>query len=106
MSTSASLRIGESIDSLRGLFKNPQEAQQPIDVNALALASLKTFHAELSDHGIAVITELAADLPPVVGHEGQLRAVVVNIVQNAIDELASLTDRARTLRIPHVYEAR
>jgi C4-dicarboxylate-specific signal transduction histidine kinase len=96
--TSASLRIAESIDSLRGLFKNPQEAQQPIDVNALALASLKTFHAELSDHGIAVMTELAADLPPVVGHEGQLRAVVVNIVQNAIDELASLSDRARTLR--------
>ena len=51
----ASLRIAESIDSLRGLFKNPQEAQQPIDVNALALASLKTFHAELSDHGIAVM---------------------------------------------------
>jgi signal transduction histidine kinase len=97
--TSASLRIGESIDSLRGLFKNPQEAQQPIDVNELALASLKTFHAELSDHGIAVITELAEQLPLVVGHEGQLRAVVVNIVQNAIDELAPLTDRARTVRI-------
>lgn len=97
--TSASLRIGESIDSLRGLFKNPEEAQRRIDVNELALASLKTFHSELSDHEIAVSTELAADLPPVVGHEGQLRAVVVNIVQNAIDELGLPTDRARTLRV-------
>jgi len=97
--TSASLRIGESVDSLRGLFKNPQEAEHLIDVNELARASLKTFRAELSDHGIAVSTELVGELPPVVGHEGQLRAVVVNIVQNAIDELAPLTGRARTLRI-------
>ena len=68
-------------------------------MNELVLASLKTFHSELSDHEIAVSTELAADLPPVVGHEGQLRAVVVNIVQNAIDELGLPTDRARTLRV-------
>ena len=56
---SASVRIAETIDSLRGLFKNPQEAHQPIDVNELALDSLKTLDAELSSHDIAVTTELA-----------------------------------------------
>ena len=96
---SASLRVGETIDSLRGLFRNPQEAQQLIDVNELALDSLETLEAELSHNRIAVVTELAMDLPPVVGHRGQLREVFVNIVQNAIDELAPLTDRERTLRI-------
>ena len=49
--------------------------------------------------GLALVTELAVDLPPVVGHRGQLREVFVNIVQNAIDELAPLADRERTLRI-------
>jgi signal transduction histidine kinase len=97
--TSASVRIAETIDGLRGLFRNPQEAQQPIDLNALCVESLKALETELAQHDIAVTTELAAGLPPVVGHRGQLREVLVNIVQNAIDALAPLADRPRTLRI-------
>lgn len=104
--TSASVRIAETIDGLRGLFRNPREAQQPIDVNSLCLDSLKTLEAELSNHGIAVTTELTAGLPPVLGHKGQLREVFVNIVQNAIDALAPLSDRARTLWIRTGYAQR
>jgi signal transduction histidine kinase len=106
--TSASVRIAETIDGLRGLFRNPQEAQQPIDVNSLCLDALKTLEAELSSHDIAVTTELTPDLPPVAGHKGQLREVLVNIVQNAIDALAPLADRARTLliRTGHVQRNR
>ena len=96
--TSASVRIGETIDSLRGWFKNPQEAQQEIDVNQLVLESLDTLAAELSDQHIAISTKLATSLPPVIGHRGQLREVLLNIVQNAIDALA-LSDRSRTLQI-------
>jgi signal transduction histidine kinase len=97
--TSASVRIAETIDGLRGLFRNPREAQQQIDVNSLCLDALKTLEAELSSHDIAVTAELTPDLPPVAGHKAQLREVLVNIVQNAIDALAPLADRARTLRI-------
>jgi signal transduction histidine kinase len=53
----------------------------------------------LAAHGIAVTRELAGDLPPVVGHRGQLREVLVNIIQNSIDELAHVADRPRTLEI-------
>lgn len=104
--TSSSVRIAETIDGLRGLFRDPREAQQPIDVNALCLESLKTLEHELSRSGIAVATELAADLPPVVGHKGQLREVFVNIVQNAVDALAPLADRERTLKIRSGYAQR
>jgi len=97
--TSASMRIGETIDSLRGLFRNPQEAHRLIDVNELALESLKTLDAEISANQIAVSAEFASGLPQVLGHRGQLREVLVNIVQNAIDELARVHDRARTLRV-------
>lgn len=97
--TSASIRIGETIDSLRGLFRNPQEAHRLIDVNELALESLKTLDAEISGNQIAVSAEFDSGLPQVLGHRGQVREVLVNIVQNAIDELAALHDRARTLRV-------
>jgi len=96
---SASQRIGETIDSLRGLFRNPQEAQRLVDMNELARDVLKALDAELSGNEIAVSTELDADMPGVLGHRGQLREVLVNIVQNAIDELARYHDRARTLRV-------
>ncbi len=95
----ASVRIAETIDGLRGLFRDAQEAQRPIDVNALALDSVEALDAELSGHDVVVTTELGAALPRVVGHKGQLREVLVNIMQNAIDALAGVTDRARTLRI-------
>jgi two-component system sensor kinase FixL len=97
--TSASMRIGETIDSLRGLFRNPQEAHRLIDVNELALESLKTLDAEISANQIVVSAEFGSGLPQVLGHRGQLREVLVNLVQNAIDELASVHDRARTLRV-------
>jgi signal transduction histidine kinase len=96
---SASLRIGETIDSLRGLFKDPKEAPQLVDVNEIARESLKTLEPDLSHNRIAVVTELAGSMPAVVGHKGQLREVFVNIVQNAIDELALVSDRARMLRL-------
>jgi signal transduction histidine kinase len=99
----ASARIAETIDGLRGLFRDPQEAQQPIDVNALALDSIQALDAELSGHDVAVTTELGAALPRVVGNRGQLREVLVNIMQNAIDALVGITDRARTLRIRTSY---
>jgi nitrogen-specific signal transduction histidine kinase len=68
-------------------------------VNELVLESLKTLDAEISGNQIAVSAEFDSGLPQVLGHRGQLREVLVNIVQNAIDELAALHDRARTLRV-------
>jgi signal transduction histidine kinase len=101
----ASVRIAETIDGLRGLFKGSHEAQQPLDVNALILDSVEALDAELSAHDIAVTTELVAGLPRVVGHRGQLREVLVNIIQNAIDALVGVADRARIVRIRTSFKA-
>jgi len=85
---------------MRTLLKNPQEVQRRIDVNEVALESLQALNAELADHRIEVRTELAAGLPPVVGHAGQLREALVNLVHNAIDAMATLEeDRPRKLKI-------
>jgi signal transduction histidine kinase len=102
----AGVRIGETLDGMRTLLKDAKEVQQQIDVNEVALESLRAFNAELSNHDIALTTELAAGLPPVTGHRGQLREVFVNIVQNAIDALATMTDRPRTLRIRTLFRDR
>jgi signal transduction histidine kinase len=100
----ASSRIAETIDSLRGLFRDPREAQQPVDLNELVRESLEVLGPELKAREIAVTSELATGLPPVIGHRGQLREVIVNIVQNAVDAMAPLTDRRRALTVATGYD--
>lgn len=95
----STVRIAETIDSLRGLFRNPHEDAQRFDVNDVVSDALRTLKTELDERGIAVTQTLAADLPRVNGHRGQLREVFLNILQNAIDAMAPLSDRPRTLQV-------
>jgi signal transduction histidine kinase len=94
----ASFRVVETFENIRALFRNPNEAPQPIDVNEVALATLQLLDVELRGHRISVDTGLSRDLPAVAGHRGQLQEVLVNIVQNAIDAMDEV-DRARTLKV-------
>jgi signal transduction histidine kinase len=95
----STVRIAETIENLRGLFRDPHEDEQQIEVNALVLSSLQTLNTELAEHDIVITRQLATDLPHVLGHKGQLREVFVNIVQNAIDAMTPLTDRPRALHV-------
>jgi signal transduction histidine kinase len=100
----ATSRIAETIDSLRGLFRDPREAQLAVDVNELVRESLEVITPELRGREIALTSELAPNLPPVIGHKGQLREVIVNIVQNAVEAMAPLTDRRRELTVKTSYD--
>lgn len=97
--SSSTVRIAETIDSLRGLFRNPHEDAQHVDVNDVVAEALQTLAAELDERYIAVTRTLGADLPRVIGHRGQLREVFLNIVQNAIDAMTSPSDRPRSLQV-------
>jgi signal transduction histidine kinase len=96
----AGVRVANTIDSMRTLLKSPSEVQRQVDVNDVALESLQALNAELSDHEVEVRTELAAGLPPVVGHRGQLREVFIILVHNAIEAMSTLGDGLpRSLRM-------
>lgn len=100
----AGLSVADTIDSMRTLLKNPNETQQRIDVNEVVRESLDSLATELSDHQIIVEAELARDLPPVIGHRGQLREVFVNLVQNANEAMAATAGRPRRLLVETRHE--
>jgi PAS domain S-box-containing protein len=89
----------EVFNSISALFRNVDQSWLPVDINKIVLAVLQPLHGQLKDHGVATRTELASDLPLVDGHHGQLRQVVFNLVHNAIEAMATTTDRTRLLRV-------
>jgi PAS domain S-box-containing protein len=92
-------QASEVFESISALFKKVDQSRRPVDVNEIALGVLQSVHGQLKNHDVATETELASDLPLVDGHQGQLRQVVFNLVHNAIEAMATTTDRERLLRV-------
>jgi C4-dicarboxylate-specific signal transduction histidine kinase len=56
------------------------------------------LRGETSRYGVAVRTELAADLPQVLGDRVQLQQVIMNLVMNGVDAMKR-ADAPRTLTV-------
>jgi signal transduction histidine kinase len=95
----ASLRIDDVLKSVGALFRSTNPEQEPIDVNKLILEALQFMRDELARHDITVDTQLNDELPLIVGHRGQLQEVLLNLMQNAVDAMRTITDRRRVLRV-------
>jgi signal transduction histidine kinase len=91
-------RAGEAIDGIRALFHKGHQGQQQIDVNELVSGVLQSLAGELKDREVESELQLA-ELPPVDGHPGQIKEVIFNLVQNAIEAMTSETDRRRMLHV-------
>ena len=105
---SASLRINEIIESVGALFRRASPDRQSTDVNDLVIESLQVVENELADCSITVDTQLTSELPPIMGHKGQLQEVILNLVQNSIDAMRTTTAKPRMLHVrtePHGRDA-
>jgi len=49
--------------------------------------------------GVSIQTELAADLPPVMGDRVQLQQVILNLLMNGIDATKAAANRSRELQV-------
>jgi signal transduction histidine kinase len=96
---SAGFRANEVIESVRALFRDTEGDQGPVDLNDVALEAMQMLRKEFDDYDIVLTAQLTPELPLVMGHKGQLREVVLNLIQNAIDAMAGVVERKRRLRI-------
>ena len=69
-----------------------------MDINVLALEAVQLLRKELDDHNIVAHTMLASELPTIQGNRGQLREVILNLVQNSIEAMATTT-RQRVISV-------
>ncbi len=91
-------RAGNVISRLRSLFKKTGAAKDRLDLNEVIEEVVILTESEARRNKVVLRKELAADLPPVLGDRVQLQQVLVNLILNAIEAMASVEDRVLFLR--------
>jgi signal transduction histidine kinase len=92
-------RSGKALDGIRALFRKVDQSRQPVDMNEIALDVLQSLRGELRDNAVAYSPQLETSLPLIKGNKGQLQQVVLNLVHNAVEAMASTSNKDRMLRL-------
>jgi signal transduction histidine kinase len=92
-------RASEVIGRIRAMLKKDIDERVSLDFNALVEEVLVFARGEIDDHNIVLRTQLQQDLPKIFADRVQLQQVVLNLVLNGIDAMASTGDRERQLKV-------
>jgi signal transduction histidine kinase len=92
-------RGSKIIASIRAMLKKGSRKRTQLDLNKLIREVMTLEQGECKRCRVSVQTELANDLPRVWGDRIQLEQVLLNLTLNAIEAMASVSDRQRVLRI-------
>jgi PAS domain S-box-containing protein len=92
-------RATEVIQHLRQWLKKGEVQQRSLRINEVVEDVLKLIRSDLINQKVTVNTELAQNLPTVTGDRVQLQQVLLNLVVNACDAMASCNDAERRLLI-------
>jgi predicted ATPase/signal transduction histidine kinase len=92
-------RASEVIARIRNMTKKSSTDKEPLDLNE-TIAEVAAFaQSELRRTRVTLRTDLARDLPTVMGDRVQLQQVVLNLVLNGIEAMGAVADRPRELVI-------
>ena len=92
-------RVGDVIRSLRTLAQKAGPQLTPLDIRHAIEDVLVLTRGEMQQHGVVLHTDLSARAQPVLGDKVQLQQVLLNLVMNGIQAMATSPDRRRELTI-------
>jgi PAS domain S-box-containing protein len=92
-------RAGDVIGRIRTLLRKTGTEKELLDMNQAIREIVALAEGEVRRNGVALRTELAGDLPPILGDRVELEQVVLNLIMNALEAMSAIGDRPRELVI-------
>ena len=92
-------RASEVIRRTRALSQKTDPQKAALSLNEVVDDVFLLVRREVLNHQVSLQLDLAPDLPPVRADRVQLQQVIINLLINAIQAMAPVTDRPRTLLI-------
>jgi C4-dicarboxylate-specific signal transduction histidine kinase len=95
--TQGATRASEVIVRIRSLITKATPEKAPVDINKIIEETAALAQGQASANAVAIVTELAPGLPPVMADSIQLQQVILNLLINGIEAMTGTTGRQRTL---------
>ena len=92
-------RASDVIARIRAALKKAPTQMERLEINHIIAEVIELTYHEVQQYGVQLHTELASDLPAVLGDRVQLQQVLLNLVVNGIDAMSTVAERPRQLLI-------
>jgi PAS domain S-box-containing protein len=92
-------RASDVISRIRALVRKTDSEKAQLDINQAVQEVVNLTEHEAVRKGVALRTELADDLPFVLGDRVQLQQVILNLIMNGVEAMSSVGDRPRELLV-------
>ncbi len=92
------------VTSVRALFRPTARHKTMTEMNSIVRQVLNMVENDLHVYGVSVSTEFQDDLPKIVADGTQLQQVILNLVKNAIEAMATGRTTIKTIRLVTTQE--
>jgi two-component system NtrC family sensor kinase len=81
------MRASQVVKDLLAFARRSEPQREPLDLNAVVSRTLRIRQYQFGEHSLRVESDLAADLPAVMGDGRQLQQVCLNLLTNAVQAM-------------------
>jgi PAS domain S-box-containing protein len=92
-------RAGDVISRMRSLFKKTSTAKERLDINGVLEEAIVFTQGEMRRNRVSLQTQLAPDLPLILGDRVQLEQVILNLLLNAVEAMSAAGEGPRELSV-------
>jgi signal transduction histidine kinase len=93
------IRAAEIIRRMRGLLQKHELEALPVDLNDVARETLAVVRPDAQSRAIQLAIDLADDVRPIHGDRIHLQQVLLNLLMNAVDAVATMPIDRRHVRV-------